>query len=291
MIEGIPVIDVHMHAAARATLKVPWEDWCPAFASGLGVDALYRDDGTVDPASFHAHLDEQGVDYALLMAEYSPKVTGTQSVEDLLALVAHDPTRVGFIGSINPHLHWPVVAELDRQRELGARAIKLHPVHQGFDVATRELFPLYASCEERGVPIVVHAGTSNFAGAMNRFADPTTIDDVARTFPGLTILLAHGGRGWWYDAAAFLVRAHANVWIELSGLPPHRLDHYYGAALHRLTDRMVFGTDWPAIPGVGKNIAGLRGHGFDDVVLADLLWRNAVTAYRLEDIASERGWQ
>src|SRR5438067_1056921 len=77
------------------------------------------------------------------------------------------------------------------------------------------------------LPVVVHCGTSSFPGSVNAMADPLLLDPVLRDFPRLTIVLAHGGRGWWYDAAASLALLHDNVWIELSGLPPHRLASYY----------------------------------------------------------------
>ena len=50
----------------------------------------------------------------------------------------------------------------------------------------------------------MHCGTSTFPGALNQFADPILLDDVLRDFRSLDVVLAHGGRGWWYDAAAFL---------------------------------------------------------------------------------------
>ena len=52
--------------------------------------------------------------------------------------------------------------------------------------------------------MVVHCGTSTFPGALNQFGDPILLDDVLRDFRSLDVVLAHGGRGWWYDAAAFL---------------------------------------------------------------------------------------
>ena len=62
----------------------------------------------------------------------------------------------------------------------------------------------------------------------------------------MAVVLAHGGRGWWYDAAAFLALSYDNVWIELSGLPPQRLPEYYSRqGCPRLTRRFIFGTDWP----------------------------------------------
>ena len=77
------------------------------------------------------------------------------------------------------------------------------------------------------------------------------IEDVLRDFPDLTVVLAHGGRGWWYEAAAFLALMRPNVWIEISGLPPRRLpDYYQSAGFARVARKMIFGTDWPAVPGI-----------------------------------------
>lgn len=106
--------------------------------------------------------------------------------------------------------------------------------------------------------MIVHCGTSTFAGSTNSAADPALLTDVIRDFPDLTLVLAHGGRGWWYDAAAFLASTYPRVWLEVSGLPPHRLPDYYGRALTRLADRMVFGTDWPGVPGVDRNARALE---------------------------------
>ena len=50
---------------------------------------------------------------------------------------------------------------------------------------------------------------------------------MVRDFPGLKVVLAHGGRGWWYDAAAFMASMREDVWIEVSGLPPKKLPEYY----------------------------------------------------------------
>jgi len=71
-------------------------------------------------------------------------------------------------------------------------------------------------------------------------------------------VLAHGGRGWWYEQAAFLALMKPNVWLEVSGLPPQRLPAYYGSALPRLGDKMIFGTDWPGVPSVQHNARTLE---------------------------------
>ena len=41
-------------------------------------------------------------------------------------------------------------------------------------------------------------------------------------------------------------------------LTTQRLPDYYGRSLRRLAARMVFGTDWPGVPGVERNARALE---------------------------------
>jgi uncharacterized protein len=283
MIDGIPVVDAHLHVARRPTLKVSWQQWALEHGRGIPFDDLYDADGAIRPDRFDAYLDEEGVDTALLMSEYSPRVTGIQPVEDLLPLLAHNPRRFRLIANLNPHLHHPIAEELERQLALGAVAVKLHPVHGGFSPTEGVLYLVYRRCAELGVPVVFHCGTSTFPGARNRFGDPTPIDEVVVNVPDLKVVLAHGGRGWWYDAAAFLALARENVWIELSGLPPHRLPVYYARdGLRRLAPKMIFGSDWPGVPGIAANARAVAKLDIDPDDLVGVLGGNARKVYRLE---------
>jgi predicted TIM-barrel fold metal-dependent hydrolase len=128
--------------------------------------------------------------------------------------------------------------------------------------------------------VVVHCGTSTSPGASNELADPALLIPVLRDFPGLTVVLAHGGRGWWYDAAASLALLHENVWIELSGLPPHRLPDYYARFdLRRLARKFIFGTDWPGVRSIARNARALAALGLDEKVLAGALAGNEMNVY------------
>jgi predicted TIM-barrel fold metal-dependent hydrolase len=289
MLGGLPLVDAHVHLARTATLKLSWERWVMAERSDGDPRQLYDDAGWPVPSRFAAFLERERVDCAILLAEYSPRVTGIQPIEDMVAVARHDPARIRIAANVNPHLHYPVAAEVERQLDLGAVALKIHPVHGAFPANARELYPAYAVCQERGVPVIVHCGTSNFDGAANRFADPTYCEDMAKDFPELTIVLAHGGRGWWYDAAAFLALMREQIWIELSGLPPRKLPEYYARHdLDRLGRKFIFGTDWPGVPGIRANAEAIAGLGFADDVLAGILAENARTVYRLGDIGAAR---
>lgn len=186
------------------------------------------------------------------------------------------------LANLNPHYHHPIPEELERQVGLGAVGLKLHPVHGGFPPNDRRLYGAYWLCRERGLPVVLHCGTSTFPGSTNRYADPELIEDVIRDFPGLTIVLAHGGRGWWYDAAAFLASMREDVWIEVSGLPPKKLPEYYANHdFSRLTRKIIFGTDWPGVPGIRENAGAIQKLGLDPEIVNAILHENARRVYRL----------
>jgi predicted TIM-barrel fold metal-dependent hydrolase len=282
VLDGHLLVDAHMHVARLPTLKPAWHGWAKDFGDSAVMDRVYDGDGTIVPERFAALLDDERVDIALLMCEYSPKVTGVQPIEDLLPLVKYDSYRLRPIANLNPHLHYPVAEELERQLDLGAVALKVHPVHGGFAAGDRALYPAYELCRSRGIPVVVHCGTSSFPGSMNSYADPVLLDEVLRDFPELNVVLAHGGRGWWYDAAAFLALSRDTVWIELSGLPPRRLPEYYSRHnFARLTRRFIFGTDWPGVPGIAANARAVAGLCPDEETASLVLGGNATRVYGL----------
>lgn len=275
MIDGYTVIDTHVHLPVRSTLKPAWLAWADEFSRDNDWRAVYSGDHP-DPAAFSAHLAAEGVDHALLFCEYSPRATGIQSIDDVLPVARFDPDRCSLVANINPHLHFPLLEELDRQLGLGAVALKIHPVHGGFDPGGKELYPLYARCSELGVPVIVHSGVSSFPGAQSSYGNPELLLDVIDYFTELNVVIAHGGRGWWYDAAAFLAQAKSTAWLDLAGLPPKRLPEYYARFdLGRLARKMIFGTDWPGVPGVRRNVQALIGLGLPPDTVTGVLAGNA----------------
>ena len=284
MLENIPFVDAHVHAARLPTLKSSWKEWADRFGANVPLSQLYDEEGTLIPQRFDEYMAAEGVDVAILLCEYSPKATGIQPIEDLLPITQYNPERFKLMANLNPHYHFPLTDELERQMGLGAVGLKLHPVHGGFAPNDPALYPVYGLCQQKGLPVVIHCGTSVFPGSTNRYADPILIEDVARDFPDLTVVLAHGGRGWWYNAAAFLATMRPNVWIEISGLPPRKLPEYYARYdFERLAKKMIFGTDWPGVPGNRANALVLFELGLERETLEKILYKNALRVYCLDE--------
>ena len=208
-----------------------------------------------DPAKLLQHMDRDGVERVGLINYVSPDVMGFTSEVNawMMRFAAAERARLIAFGSVHPAFTNDSGGETERVIAMGARALKIHPPHQLFRAnayldGLPGLAEVYRRAEAAGIPVTIHTGTSVFPGARSRFGDPMDVDDVAIDFPRLRILLAHGGRPLWMEAAFFLVRRHPNVHLELSGIPPAKLLEYF-PRLEEIAHKTIWGTDWPS-PGV-----------------------------------------
>lgn len=247
------VMDLHVHMqpwqqildAPRRTIEHGRED----------VDDILH--FQENPQALLDYLDTQQVQRVGLINYVSPELMGFDaSCNDWVADYRdHDPTRLFAWGGVHPQHCADVPAEMQRLlSDLRIDGIKIHPPHQGFRAnayLTQDLLGLrevYGACEEAGVPVLIHTGTSVFPGARARYGDPMDVDDVAVDFPRLQIVMAHCGRPFWFEQAFFVARRHENVWLELSGIPPLQIPERL-PRLEMLADKVLWGTDWPS-PGV-----------------------------------------
>lgn len=273
-----PVIDFHVHAAY-------YETYCPS-----AIDWISRQQGMVkedfiqkysSPEVVVDYLTQNGVDYAVMMAELSPIATGT-CTNEYVAEFCEGQERLLPFASINPYLHNRPAAELEYWvRQKGFRGVKLYPTYQYFYPNDRMMYPMYAKAEELGIPVMLHTGSSVFKGARLKYGDPIYIDDVAVDFPDLNILMVHSGRGFWYDRAFFLARLHENVYMEIAGLPPSRLLTYF-PELERNSDKIIFGSDWPGLTSIAENIEAIRRLPISEEAKDKILGINAAKILKIE---------
>ena len=218
------------------------------------------------PKSFLKYMDDSGIDRAVLINYVAPEVIGfTTDVNQFVAdYVKENSKRLISCGSLHPKHTQNIMADVEHLLRLQIRMIKIHPPHQllfpnDYLNGVTELEIIYRAAEANGIPIMFHTGTSIFPGARNKYGDPIYLDDVAVDFPKLKILLAHGGRPLWMKTAFFLLRRHANVYLDISGIPPKTLLTYF-PRLDEIAHKTLFGTDWPGpgVPDVGKNLREFR---------------------------------
>ncbi len=231
-------VDIHTHYVCLDP-RVPWVmQWWDRMNP---EDRWLLEDYT--PENLLRYMDSAGVEYAVVLAERAPHVTGDTPTEVVVEFCSASKRLLPF-ASINPHLTTHPYRDMMRYLKMGVRGLKLHPVHMRFELTDRRLYPVYYICESEGIPVMVHAGTSIFPGSRDRYGDPMYVNDVAEDFPDLVLIMSHGGRGFWYDAAQFMVRHRKNVYIDISGLPVRKLLEYF-PRLEQLSHKFLFGTDWP----------------------------------------------
>lgn len=273
------IIDFHMHVGDRGC----WLPHVDAFQmrhfESSGYAATLDGNGRMSPEATCRVLAAGGVDYAVCLADNAPAVTGVAPNEYVAAFCAGRPSLIPFC-SLNPYGD----AEMSRQlrrlvTEQGFCGIKLTPTYSYFRPDQQQIYATLAVAEELQAPVLAHTGSSIFEGARMDYGDPLIHDDVARDFPNLTIVMAHGGRGFWYDAAAWLVERYENLYIDAAGLPPQSL-HRFFPNLGDIAHKLVFGTDWPGIPSYAHNIAAIRSLPISERAVANILGHNAARILR-----------
>jgi len=267
----MPVIDFHVHVMDPENLQ-PWTREYLVQSSGEDMEYLSR--LMTSPELLVDMLRENGVDYAVVLTEISPITTGVISNEAIAEFCRGQAVLVPF-ANINPFMVANPAQELERYvLEMGFKGLKLYPTYQGFYANDSMVYPLYAKAEELKIPVMIHTGSSIFTGARLKYGDPLWIDDVAVDFPELTLIQAHSGRGFWYERAFFLARLHSNVHLEIAGLPPHKLPEYF-PELEKNADKIIFGSDWPGLRSIKRNIEAIRSLSLAEDTKAKILGGNA----------------
>jgi predicted TIM-barrel fold metal-dependent hydrolase len=246
------VSDMHIHIQ-------PWRQLKPHVAEVMRRGKEAHWDRLIalmdDPRLLLEVMDRSGIWRVGLINYPSPDVMGFTDETNTFAAnyASANPERLIPFGGVHPRFTTDPEGQVEKLLELGIRCLKIHPPHQvypanAYTMGLDALARIYRRCEERGLPVLIHTGTSIFPGARSKYGHPMELDDVAIDFPDLTIVMAHGGRPLWMDEAFFILRRHQRVYLELSGIPPAKLLEYF-PRLAEIADRVIWGTDWPS-PGV-----------------------------------------
>lgn len=253
-LENVRITDVHVHIQ-------PWRQLKPAVMAVMRRGKEEHFDFLLalmdNPKMLLDIMNAEGIKRVGMVNYPSPNIMGfTDDTNEFSARYAEaDPARLLPYGGVDPVTSPDPVGAVHHLLELGVRVLKLHPPHQAFAANdyTRGLDALariYVTCEQRGLPVLVHTGTSVFPGARSKYGNPMELDDVAIDFPDLRLIMAHGGRPLYMQEAFFILRRHRHVWLDLSGIPPRSLLDYF-PRIAELEQQVLWGTDWPS-PGVSS---------------------------------------
>lgn len=184
------------------------------------------------------------------------------------------PEFLGF-GTLHPGYE-DIPGEVRRIEEMGLRGVKLHPDFQRFNIDDPAAFPIYESCQERGLPVLFHTGDERYD-----WSAPVRMAAVAKKFPGLICIAAHfGGYNHWQDVEVY--KDLPNVWFDTSSalfkLPRERALGLIKLMGHR---RFMFGTDFPMWDH-REELERFLSLGLPEEIRDDILYRNFQRLFGVE---------
>lgn len=186
-------------------------------------------------------MDCLGVTNAVLLAVDFPFISN--NTRKYLRVVEHEP-RLSVFGSVHPYSS-RLKERVDRCIRMGAIGIKMHPAQQFFQADNKRAQVIYEQCEKRNVPTLFHSGQSPIAPkSVARFPAIRHFKEPVARFKDLLFIFGHSGIDE-YDQVIELGRKHDNVYMEVSGQPPHRIQEMINGIGE---DRVLFGSDWPFYP-------------------------------------------
>lgn len=166
--------------------------------------------------------------------------------EFIAEVVRSNPARLAGIAGIDP-MAPDASASLDRALELGLVGVSISPSAQGFHPAHSDAMRLYARIESAGVPLFIGRPGPLVPVGVLEFDRPSGLDEVARTYPQLRIVI--GELGWpWIDESLAMLTKHPNVHAEISGVVS-RPWQLYNALLSAqslgVMEKLFFGSGFP----------------------------------------------
>jgi len=180
--------------------------------------------------------------------EYVAEVVA-RAPNKLVGFASCDPTQPGYVEDLRKAVE-----------VLGLKGLKMGPIYAGFDPRDPCCGPVYEYCQDRGLPIIFHTGTTFNREAPLAFGRPWLWDEVAMRYPDLRIVLAHLGHPFAGECIA-VIRKHPHVYADIAALY-YRPWQFYNTMMlaqeYGVMHKLLFGTDYPFARSE-ESIQGVRG--------------------------------
>ncbi len=286
------VIDAHIHMAKSLEEEINW--W--------KIPGRTVRDRWANPEGANTRMDRNGISKMVVLVilptfsrpslvekerieglpEKERKEGEAKFVKELSPIIRDRNEWVCQVGKKNPRLI-PYVCmakdlgdskamgeELTLRYKQGARGVKMHPGMHAFYPDDPGFWPVYAKCQELGLPVLSDSGpwdrprilvgsSAHIHQKRKDYGEPARFEKILKAFPKLTLVMAHLGSAWW-DVRVELAQKYPNLYFDISqgfaapDHPPHAphraLAEEDAIRIMRKIgiDRIMFGTDGPAVP-------------------------------------------
>jgi predicted TIM-barrel fold metal-dependent hydrolase len=193
----------------------------------------------LDAETLLSTMDALGIDRALVAPDERCTAVANAEGNDLTTRASRaSDGRLLAYAVANPWHGKAAIRELHRAAELGAVALAVDPVLQGFDLLDGLIDPLLEFAGSRGWPVYLRTGTPPSAL-------PLPLASLARRHSGVKFLMGRSGAtDFWIDAAPAL-RYAPNLYADTSYAPWDTVLSEFARDPEIGTSRVVFSTDSP----------------------------------------------
>lgn len=142
-----------------------------------------------------AEMDAAGVDFGVVVGRNSG-ILGSVANSVVQEFCRAYPDRFIPIASIDPSDRKRAIREIDEAIAEGFLAVNIEPggASPPLHIDDRRLYPIYAHCEDRYLPVILITGGN--AGPDISYSSPEHLDRVLGNFPDLRVVSSHGNWPW-----------------------------------------------------------------------------------------------
>ena len=149
----------------------------------------------------------QEIDTTIVLG-FKSEYLGAEVPNDVVAsyVQTHPDKLIGFAG-IDPSSPVEAIEEMRRAREeLGMKGIAIAPAAQDQHPCSSNSELVYEKATEWNMPVLFHPGIQIARESRLEYAQPVLLDEVARNFPKLKIIIAHLGYPWMTETLVLLAK-------------------------------------------------------------------------------------
>lgn len=266
------ILDIWVNYVTPKSAKAFLGDRANAHIPGyLGGDGS----AGVGPEALLSVMDELGVATGILCPGLHHG-----DVEQLEMAAAHPGRFLVALGLSDPSTP---TRNVQRIRELASDTnvamVRVMPLATQVPTNAAVHYPIYAACEELGLPVAINAGVPG-PRVRSRVQHPELLEDVLIDFPDLTVVVAHMGHPY-EELLMNFMRKWPNLYVSCTAYSPKYMDpaliRFMNTSAYR--GRVIWGSDEPWFP-MRRSLAEAQALPIDDEAKALFL---GGTARRLFD--------
>lgn len=202
----------------------------------------------VVPGDIEFHAQKTAPLSSVFVLGFVSAFTQTRLSNNILAdYVSRNPEKYNGFAGIDPASDNALDELIKAKIDLKLKGIVLSPPCHNIHPADSRAMRLYEEAEKLKMPVFFHAAAPLPSNAPLEFANPLLLDEVARCFPNLKIIIA--GLGFPFpEITLSLLEKHPNIYSDTSGLIGNTIAAYNTlsqAYFSGAIEKVFFGSDFP----------------------------------------------